>query len=405
MMHTLLHLRTRWLAISCCLALAGCAPGMRWTDKPDNTTKDSYPSGQGALIPINAELLAQLQPRASLQIDAQQFDAVTAELLDWLQPQAAQGSSEKPGQAKSVVPDEKKPYVLGAGDVLGIQLPEYPELLNQPGGAAAASTGPSDGFSPPSGYLIDADGYLNFPYAGNVRLAGMTVNQAREYLTKAISRYLRNPQVVVRVNSYRSQRVYVDGEVRTPGVVTIADMPLTIPDALSRAGGPTAVGDISNLVLVRGGKSLHIDLPALTERGINPMDLVLHHRDLLRVGSREDRKVYVLGEVQRPMALPLRNGRLSLNDALGEAAGPNPNTSNARQIYVVRTASESAQPLVYHLNAQSPAALVLAEKFPLQAKDVVFVDPAPLATWNRVLSLILPSAAAISTTNTLSSGN
>lgn len=378
-MQTLPHLRAHWLAISCCLTLAGCAsaPGMRWLDRPDGPAPATQEpdAGRGSLIAITAQLVHTLPASGSEQTTAPAFTAL-------LHP--------------------PRPYVIGPGDLLSIQLPEHPELQNAVGSVAGGS---NEGFSPGQGYLVNAEGQIDFPYAGSVRVVGLTVLQARNALAKALSRYLRQPQVMVNIGSFRSQRVYVDGEVRNPGIVALGDLPLTLPDALSRAGGTTSLGDISNLVIVRDGKSLHIDLPALTERGINPMDLVLQHRDLLRVGSREDRKVYVLGEVQRPMALPLRNGRLSLNDALGEAAGPNPNTSNARQIYVVRTASDSAQPLVYHLNAQSPAALVLAEKFPLQAKDVVFVDPAPLATWNRVLSLILPSAAAISTTNTLSSGN
>lgn len=61
-----------------------------------------------------------------------------------------------------------------------------------------------------------------------------------------------------------------------------------------------------------------------------------------------------MGELLRPSALAMRNGRLSLNEALGEAGGPNLSTANTGQIYVIRNNVEG-QPVVFHLNASSPA--------------------------------------------------
>ncbi|MNV76117.1 SLBB domain protein [compost metagenome] len=115
----------------------------------------------------------------------------------------------------------------------------------------------------------------------------------------------------------------------------------------------------------------------------------MHHRD--------ESKVFVMGEVTRPLAQPLRNGRLTLNEALGEAGGLNPTSADPRQIYVVRSAAHD-QSKVFHLDAQSPMAYALAEGFELRSHDVVYVDPVPLVRWNRVISLILPSAQAVNVT-------
>ena len=52
---------------------------------------------------------------------------------------------------------------------------------------------------------------------------------------------------------------------------------------------------------------------------------------------------------------------------------------------------------MYHLDANSATAYAMAEGFELQARDVVYVDPAPLVRWNRFISLILPSAVAVNT--------
>ncbi len=134
--------------------------------------------------------------------------------------------------------------------------------------------------------------------------------------------------------------------------------------------------------------------------------------DLVRVGNREDTRVYVMGEVTRPTALPLRNGRLTLNEALGESGGVNATSGDPRQIYVVRSRSgdnatvadangqvSPTTPEIYHLDASSPTAYALAEGFELKSRDVVFVDPVKLVLWNRVISLILPSAAVVNTTS------
>ena len=110
----------------------------------------------------------------------------------------------------------------------------------------------------------------------------------------------------------------------------------------------------------------------------------------VRVLSREDSKVFVLGEVLRPSVLQMRNGRLSLNEALGESGGINQLTGDPRQIYVVRSNSAGVAE-IYHLDAKNAVAYALSEQFELKARDVVFVDPSPLVNFNRVISLLIPS--------------
>jgi polysaccharide export outer membrane protein len=186
--------------------------------------------------------------------------------------------------------------------------------------------------------------------------------------------------------------------VRTPGLQMVNDIPMTLPEALHRAGGFTAEADRSSVTVSRSGITTFVDLPRLSALGINPNNILLAPGDLVRVLSREDAKVYVMGEVTRPAAQSLRNGRLTLNQALGEAGGVSTTTGDPRQIYVVRTAT-GGEPEIFHLDASAPVSYVLAEGFELKARDVVYVDPAPLVRWNRVISLILPSAQVVNVAN------
>ena len=101
---------------------------------------------------------------------------------------------------------------------------------------------------------------------------------------------------------------------------------------------------------------------------------MLQPGDLLHVGARDDNPVYVMGEVNKPLAVPpLRDGSLTLSAALSEAGQLNQQTSNAQQVFVLRKAADS-EPVIFHLDLKSPVSMLLANQFPLASKDIVYVD-------------------------------
>jgi len=282
------------------------------------------------------------------------------------------------------------PYSIQGGDVLSIVVWDHPELSSALAPAAFAADGAASA-TPPGGFMVDHAGMIQFPFAGGMKVSGLTESQAREQLANRLSRYIVKPNVTLRVQSFRSKRIYIDGEVKAPGLQPINDIPMTLMEALNRAGGLLPTADQSRVAISRDGRTYKINLLQMVQRGVNPASIMLDHGDVVRVLSRDESKVFVSGEVLTPRALTMHNGRLTLNEALGEAGGINPQTGDGRQVYVVRNATDK-QPLVYHLDARSPAGLALAEEFLLKPKDVVYVDAAALATWHRVISLIFPSA-------------
>lgn len=334
--------------------------------------------------------LAKAQDKADAPPPGALF-SITPELL---RQQRASQIQDIPDSVKQFF-GTAKPYVIGSGDILNIVVWDHPELSIPPAGAGAVASAGSDGVG--NGYNVSPDGKIQFPHVGAIQLANLTEYQARDRLTQQLARVIQNPQVTLRVQSYRSGRVYIDGEVRTPGLQAINDIPMTLPEAISRAGGYTPLADRSSIAITRKNTTTTLNLPQLAAKGINPTSIMLGHGDMVRVMGREEAKVFVIGEVIRPQTQFLRNGRLTLNEALGEAGGVNPTSADPRQIFVVRT-HKTDQPEIFHLDAKSPMAYVLAEGFELQARDVVYVDPVPLVRWNRVISLILPSAQAANVT-------
>ncbi|MFL9895999.1 polysaccharide biosynthesis/export family protein [Paraburkholderia sp. RL17-381-BIF-C] len=283
------------------------------------------------------------------------------------------------------------PYTFGTGDVLQIVVWDHPELTEAQGPQQQSNGRPSD---PPQGFVIDHNGNVQIPYAGDVHVAGLTMDEARSAVTSALSRFFIKPKVSVRVTSFRAKEIFVDGEVRTPGNVPINDIPMTLFEAVNRAGGFAPTADQSHLILVRQGVSYPLDLPRMLSRNVNPASILLRDGDLLRVVPREESGVYVMGEVNRPVtALPLRTGKLTLSDALSQAGSLNSASADAAQLYVIRGA-QSSEPKVFHLDARSPVSMVLANQFELLPKDVVYVDGNGLVRFSRVLSLLMPAINA-----------
>ncbi|MCK9508948.1 MAG: polysaccharide biosynthesis/export family protein [Pigmentiphaga sp.] len=273
-------------------------------------------------------------------------------------------------------------YKLGAQDVLLITVWNHPEL-NNPAGTLRTET---------AGRVIGEDGAFFYPYVGAIKAAGRTVQQVRDELAKKLQKYLVEPQVDVSVLEYRSQRAYVMGQVEQPGVVRLNDVPLTISDLVGGTGGFKNEADLKGATLTRNGNKYPVDLLALFYQGDVTQDIRIQPGDVLTIPENRYNKVFVLGEVLKPQSLLMPRGRLSLAEAISDTGGMNPLSSNAGQIYVIRE-GESGRPQIWHLDAKSPDALVLADRFDLEARDIVYVDPAGVARFSRVINNIIPTAS------------
>jgi polysaccharide biosynthesis/export protein len=284
-------------------------------------------------------------------------------------------------------------YLVGPQDELRVTVFEHPELSNPAGTANELS-----------GRVVNSDGKIFFPYVGAVQAAGRTVQEIQQTIAQGLRGVIRNPQVDVSVFRFRSQRVVVSGEVRNPGVVAITDVPPTLGELISAAGGLTTEADLANVSVTRGPQTVTADLYRYFYNGDQAQNLRLQTGDIINVPDRRYNKVFVLGEVGRPNTVVAANnvitggagslimprGRYSLAEALGDVGGINPLTANAGQIYVIR--GNGAKPQIYHLNASTPDALVMADQFNLRRRDVVFVDSVPVVRWSRIVSNILPTA-------------
>lgn len=275
-------------------------------------------------------------------------------------------------------------YKIAPRDVLLVTVWNHPEL-NNPAGQLSTDL---------AGRVVDAEGYFFYPYVGRVKAAGRTTTDIRAELARSLSVYLTEPQVDVSMLQYRGSKAFVVGEVEQPGPVSITDEPLYVTTLVTNVGGLTENADLSGAILNRQGVLKNVDLYALYYKGDLSQNVLLQDGDILNIPERTQDKVFVLGEVMTPQTQVLPWGRYSLADALGDAGGLNQITARASQVYVLR-ALDMGRPQIWHLNASSPDALVLADNFLLQARDVVFVDAAAVTRWSRVINQILPTASSL----------
>ncbi|MEJ2801457.1 polysaccharide biosynthesis/export family protein [Comamonadaceae bacterium PP-2] len=292
-------------------------------------------------------------------------------------------------------------YTIGPGDVVGIVVYDHPELMPSSGAVITQQADPT-GISTAPGLIVNAAGEIVYPYIGRIKVSGLTEVEATELISKKLSNVIQTPQVTLRIQSFRSRRAYVEGQVATPGIQLFTDRPMTLIEAINRAGGITSDGDRSNIALIRNGIIVRIDIAALQEKQIDLNQIILRNGDIIQVRNRDERKIYVMGETLRASSILMRDGQLSLGQALGESGGVNLSTSDPGQIYVIRRLPDNT-PTIFHLDAKNPAMLAIADGFNLHARDVVYIDPVPLVRWNRIISLILPSASVLNAGSEISS--
>lgn len=110
-------------------------------------------------------------------------------------------------------------------------------------------------------YLVDNDGFINFPVVGRLKVGGMTKRQCENYICEKILPYMsktENPIVTVKMASFK---VTVAGEVKSPGVFNVDQEKISVIEALARAGDLTIYGKRGNVLLIRedstGEKSVH----------------------------------------------------------------------------------------------------------------------------------------------------
>ena len=229
-------------------------------------------------------------------------------------------AAEAPAPAAQMPPGTD--YIVGPQDVLSVRIYGEDKLSGK--------------------IRIDNDGSFPFEYLGRVKAEGMTTAQIETYLVKALSDgYLRNPQVSVEVIEYRSQSVFVTGEVRSPNKYMLPGNS-TLMDVLTLAGSVTPnAGNWVQITHARqGAEVLGPTVSADYDMRVNLRDIQtgkaqnIKMRDGDTIFVPKAERVWVVGQVRNPQGVVHEEG-MTVFEAIAAAGGITEKGSNSR-IEIVR---------------------------------------------------------------------
>ena len=300
----------------------------------------------------------------------------------------------------TVLPSDVPPeYRIGPGDILYVTVWDHPELTQPTGSMNDISilSGQKQAQFV-QGHLVGSDGTTFFPYVGNFKIAGMTREEAAQYIAAHLKSYIEKPQVEVRVVAFRANRVEVTGEVQNPGTINLTDMPEGVIQAINQSGGLTSTASRRRAILVRHDKTYVLDLAGLLS-GDRPVgNPQLMPGDVLHIPDQSADQIFVLGGVGKQQPVSMLQSSMTLIQAVTASGGLNPTSGRQTGIIVFRMHrgnSDRPKASVYTIDLSNPSGVLMASAFQLEPRDVVYVPTTAFSQYNSVISELLPTVTTI----------
>ena len=285
---------------------------------------------------------------------------------------------------------ERYQYHIGINDIIDVVVWGHPELTTLTSGLSQNSS---------FGRVVRDDGTMFFPHIGNLSVVGLTIKELRDTMEVRLTEYLESPQVDVNVKGFLSQKVYLTGEVKKPGIYNVENIPLTVLDVISKAGGLLEEENdwyqvkVNRTTADNKNKVIYLNLYDLLVEGDISQNILLQNNDRIHIEKTLDKKVFVMGELESQKSLDYHKS-MTLAEVIAEAGGLDNTRANAAGVFVIRDkGAEGKKPKVYQLDLRSVYAMLLAEKFQIQSRDVVYVTSTDISKWNSIISNLLPSVS------------
>lgn len=241
---------------------------------------------------------------------------------------------------------------------------------------------------------VDSKGTISLPYVGREQVAGKTPEEVEFVIRKKLKGITSDPQVQVTLTGDLSGSVLVAGAVKAPGRFSALQGPLTLLDAINRAGGPLLEPHLIKVVVRTGQKSYHF----------NYEEVLAGNNQTLSPGAevvleRARKRFVAMGAVGDPGLHDLPSNNPSLLEVLGSVKGLSEVKADAAGVFVFRLADQHGVPdaaadrkpmaQVFRLNLKEPASMFLARQFLVQPEDAIYVTNAAVYEWQKIIAPIV----------------
>lgn len=292
-------------------------------------------------------------------------------------------------------------YVIGPGDVIEVSLWEAPPAMLFGSAATDLRMGPATArVTTFSEQMVSSEGTINVPFAGRVPVGGHSPQWVEDEIALRLKGKANQPQVLVRVTRNATATVTVIGEVASS-----ARMPLTargerLLDALAASGGVRQPVNKMTMQLTRGSQVQALPLEMIIR---DPrQNIVLQPGDVV-TAMFQPLSFTVLGATGKNEEVNFEAQGITLAQALARAGGLKDASADARGVFIFRfedasaldwssppaTTPEGKVPVIYQVDLRDPTSFFVAQSFPVQNRDVLYVSNAPAAELQKFLNIVV----------------
>ena len=261
---------------------------------------------------------------------------------------------------------------------------------------------------------VDSDGKISIPYAGRIAAAGRTPDEVQHIIEERLAQKALDPQALVVVKRSAANSVSVAGEVIGGARVPLSPGGDRLLQVIAAAGGAKAPVHDTFVQLSRGGVTASVPLATLVA---DPgQDIFAEPGDVLTLVKRPQ-TYSVFGATGKNRAITFTSDQLSLTEALAKASGLLDDRADPRAVFLFRyepvslvralgqpiatDAHDGLSPIVYRLDLMAAKSYLLARRFPVHDKDIIFVANAevqPIYYFFQALSALTgPITSTVST--------
>lgn len=300
--------------------------------------------------------------------------------------------------------------IIGPGDVLQVNIWEAPPAVLF-GGNTSFGTGDTESILAGATVVeqkaslpdmtVDETGRIRVPFAGSIQAAGRTPQQLERAIAGALAGKAHDPQVAVAISRNTSSTVNIGGEVANNTRIPLVPGNERLLDIIAAAGGVRQPPNKVTIQVSRQGRTAYLPLSTVIS---NPAENIRLGPNDVVTALFQPFSFTALGSTSTSAEIPFEATGISLAEAIARAGGLKDDRADIKGVFIFRFEDPKALdpataamayrtpdgriPIIYRVNMGDPSTLFIAQSFPMQNKDVLYVSHAALTDLQKFTSIL-----------------